>query len=206
MDDEEGSEYLERRISSALTRNVKLEEATPEYMAGFDSYPGGPSNLDLGITGHVGCSTRRSSLFVGGEAKVDETFGSTVESRYRSALKARRDGKRTNAPERVKDLLSKYFSVSDPPDTSGFAGIRYQLVTGTAGTVATPGEMFVFYILVLRTSMYDASRGLENRRDYERFVEAACGRTLILDGKGFRADELVLDGKRLVCVYDHVDL
>lgn len=206
MDRRRGAAYLERRISSVLSECVKLKEATPEYRAKFDSYPGNPSNLDLAITGHVGRLAPGKSLFVGLEAKVDETFGSTVGSRYSSGMKRRKAGKNTNAPERVKDLLSKYFSVTDPPDASRFAEIRYQLLTGTAGTVAAPGERSVFYILVFRTSMYDEQKGLANQRDYERFMEAAHGRPLMRDGDSFRADELNLGGKRLICIYDHVDL
>ena len=201
-----GAAHLQRRISSVLAQSVKLEEATPEYLARFDSYPGGPSNLDLGIIGHVGCSARRSSLFVGVEAKVDETFGSMVKGRYMSTVKERSDGKRTNMPERVKGLLSRYFSVSGSPETSRFAGTRYQLLTGAAGTVSALAEVSVFYILVFRTSMYDEEKGLVNQRDYESFVEAAQGISLIRTGKGSWADELELDGKRLVCIYDHVDL
>ena len=201
-----GAAYLQKRLSSVLSRHVKLEQATPEYLAKFDSYPGNPSNLDLGITGHVDGLALRPSLFVGVEAKVDETFGSTVGSRYSSAMKKREAGKSTNAPERVKGLLSKFFSVKGSPDSSRFADMRYQLLTGTAGTVAAPGDVSVFYILVFRTSMYDERRGLANQQDYERFIEASRGRPLAQDGKSFRADELELGGKRLVCVYDYVNL
>ena len=115
MGDRWGAAYLDGRLSSVLAQSASLEEATPEYLARFDSQPGIPSNLDLGIIGQVDCEAPGSRLFVGVEANVDETFGSTVESRYRSALKARRDGKKTNAPERVEDLLSKYFSGHGPP-------------------------------------------------------------------------------------------
>ena len=52
------------------------------------------------------------------EARGDETFGSTVKRRYMSAVKERSDGKRTDASERVIDLLSRYFSVSGSPETS----------------------------------------------------------------------------------------
>ena len=200
-----GAAYLETRMSTALSERVRLERSTPEYRAKFDSYPGNPSNLDLGITGHVELSPRATSLFVGVEAKVDETFGSTVASRYSSAMKRREAGKNTNAPERVKDLLSKYFSVHDSPDSSRFADIRYQLLTGTAGTVAAPGDVSMFYILVFRTSMYDERKGLSNLRAYENFIEVAHGKPLMRDGKDFRADELEFAGKRLVCIYDCVD-
>lgn len=204
--DRKGAAYLETRACAVLSQHIKLEQATPEYLARFDSYPGNPSNLDLGITGHVERLPRSASLFVGVEAKVNETFGTTtVRSRYSSAMKERKAGKRTNAPERVKGLLSKYFSVQGSPGSSRFADIRYQLLTGTAGTVAAPGEVSIFWILVFRTSMYDERRGLSNLQDYESFVEAAHGKLLTRDGKDFRADELELSGKRLVCVYDHVD-
>ena len=203
--DRKGAAYLETRISAVLSQHVKLEQATPEYLAKFDSYRGTPSNLDLGITGHVERLTLNTSLFVGVEAKVDETFGSTVRSRYSSAMKTRKDGKPTNAPERVKELLSKYFSVHGSPDSSRFADLRYQLLTGTTGTVAAPGEVSVFYILVFRTSMYDERKGLSNLQDYENFIEAAHGKLLTRDGESFRADELDLGGKKLICVYDYVD-
>ena len=206
MDHRKGALYLEKRISSVLSRDVTLEQATPEYLAKFDTYAGNPSNLDLGITGHVGGLNDGSSLFVGVEAKVDEPFGTTVASRYSSAIKERKAGKNTNAPERVQGLLSKYFSVKDSPDTSRFAGIRYQLLTGTAGTVAAPGKVSVFYIMVFRTSMYDPGKGLANQQDYENFMEATCSKPLVRGGKDFRADELQLGERKLVCVYDCVDL
>ena len=147
----------------------------------------------------------RSSLFVGVEAKVDEPFGNTVKGRYSSAMNRRDARKRTNAPERVKGLLSKYFLVRGSPDSSQFADIRYQLLTGTAGTVAASGEISVFYVLVFRTSMYDERRGLSNLQDYESFAEAARGKLVEREGKSFRADELELVGKRLVCAYGYVD-
>ena len=200
-----GASYLEKRMSSVLSQHVELEQATPEYLAKFDCYPGNPSNLDLGINGHVERLALMASLFAGVEVKVDETFASTVRSRYSSAMKTRAAGLNTNAPERMQGLLSRYFSAQGSPDSSRFADTRYQLLTGSAGTVAAPGEVSVFYILVFRTSMYDERKGLRNKQDYESFVEAAGGRLLMRDGKDFRADELDLGEKRLVCVYEYVD-
>jgi len=205
LNNRKGCKHLEKRISAALSRPVILEQARPEYLARFDSYPGNPSNLDLGITGLVGMSGLPRSLFVGVEAKVDEKFGKTVSDTYRSAMRKRGAGTNTNAPERVKDLLSEYFSCEEAPDSSRFAGIRYQLLTGTAGTVATKAEVAVFYILVFRTPAYDEQKSLANRRDYEKFVEAADGRPLTKDGDVIRADELTLAGKNLVCIYDEVE-
>ena len=89
-----GATHLEERISSVLSQQVTLEKATPELPARFDSYPGKPSNLDLGITGLVGQPVHQQTLFVGLEDKVDEPFGSsTVGSRYFSAMRTRRVGR-----------------------------------------------------------------------------------------------------------------
>ena len=54
--DRNGAAYLGTRMSSVLSQRVELEQAIPEYLAKFDSYPGNPSHLHLGITGHAeGC-------------------------------------------------------------------------------------------------------------------------------------------------------
>ena len=203
-----GASYLEKRLSSVLSRRVTLDQAIPEYLARFDSYPGNPSNLDLGITGSMGRLIRKRNLFVGLEAKVNETFGNTVDSRYSSAIRTRNAGKKTNAPERVQGLLSEYFRVTGSMESSPFERVRYQLLTGTAGTVARPQQAPVFYILVFRTSLYDERKGSANRRDYERFIEACQGRPLMRDGGDgdFRSDEINVGGKSLVCVYDYVDI
>ena len=200
-----GSNHLRERISTALSQPVALEEAKPEYLARFDSYPGNPTNLDLGITGLVGHTGSSASLFLGVEAKVDESFGKTVSSTYLSALKKRRACTNTNVPERVKNLLSNYFSCDDPPDSSRLSDIRYQLLTGSAGTVATTAEVAVFYILVFKTPAYDERKSLANRLDYERFVEAAGGKPMRSDGDFPGADALTLAGKSLVCIYDQVE-
>ena len=202
-----GAAYLEERISSVLSRQATLGRATPEFLARFDPYPGNPSNLDLGISGVAGPSTHHQTLFVGLESKVDEPFGSsTVGNRYSSAMKQRRAGQNTNVPERVRDLLSKYFSVEDPPDSSRFARVRYQLLTGIVGTAAAQAEALLFYVLVFKTSVYDERKGSANQVEYERFIEAADGKLMMQSGEDFRADEIAPAGKSLVCVYDHVDL
>ena len=62
-----GAGVLRKRLSSVLSRPVRLDRATPEYGAKFDSHGGSPSKLDLGIFGRGGSE---SGLFVGLEAKV----------------------------------------------------------------------------------------------------------------------------------------
>ena len=195
-----GAEVLAGRVSSALSRAVTLERATPEYAARFDNL-GTPSYLDLGVFGSVGSE---SSLFVGLEGKVDESFGSeTVCERYQSAVDYLAQNPRSKAAERVRGLLSDYFGETAEPCDSRFADVGYQLLTAAAGTAAAERDVLVFYVMVFRTDLYDEDKGRENRADYERFIEAAGGVELARGEGGFDAHEVSVAGKRLVCVYDY---
>ena len=197
-----GAAHLESRVSSVLSEEVIFERATPEYLAKFDTYRS-PSHLDLGIFGKVGPG---NSLFLGIEAKVDETFGPTVGERYRDALKTQQSNPRTKAPERVERLLAGYFSEFDPPQDSRFANIRYQLLTAAAGTVAVPQDVVVLYVLVFKTNSYDPQKGEGNYRDFKRFVDYAGGKLLAQLGETGFAHEFSIGGRRLVSIHEYVNI
>ena len=197
-----GAEILTERVSSVLSQPVILEEATPEYRARFDSYRG-PSNLDLGIFGYAG---RESSLFVGLEAKVNESFDKDVRLKYRDAVRELSRKPSSRRVARVRGLLSDYFGETAVPCDSRFADVGYQLLTGVAGTAAAEQDVLIFYVMVFRTDLYDEEKGRENRLDYERFIEAAGGRVIVQGEDGFDAHEIVVAGKRLACVYDHFEI
>ena len=196
-----GGAVLRERVSSVSSQPVTLDTGTPEYGAKFDSHGGSPSKLDLGIFGRV---EGESSLFVGLEAKVDEPFGSdTVCKRYQRAVNYLEENPRSKAADRVRDLLSHYFGETADPCDSTFSDIRYQLLTSTAGTVAVGADIPVFYVMVFKTDLYDEGKGRENRLDYERFIEAAGGRVIVQGEDGFDAHEIIVAGKRLICIYDY---
>ena len=197
-----GSVFLASRVSSVLSERVAFEWSTPEYKAKFDRYPN-PSQLDLGIFGSIGSG---SSLFVGVEAKVDEPFGSTVDVTYQKALEKQQRKKHSKAPERVEELLSKYFSESAPPNDSRFADIRYQLLTASAGTVAVSHDIAVLYVLVFKTESYAPTKGEGNYGDYMKFLDCAGGKPILCAGQASLAHELFLDGRRLVIFHEYVDL
>ena len=200
----DGAGILERRISSLLAQPVKLEQATPEYRARFDRYRGNPSNLDLGICGRVG---GKASLFVGLEAKVDESFGGeTVCQRYLSAINERTKNPRSKAADRVEGLLSNCFSDSTGPCASRFSEVRYQLLTGTAGTAARQTDLAVFYILVFKTHLYDEAKGRDNRLAYEKFIRVTGGKLLTLEQDPCQAHRIKVAGKSLVCIYDYFEV
>ena len=194
-----GSSRLWAVISDVLRQTVNLETAVPEFRAAFDSCGMEPSNLDLGIYGRT---AEGEGLFVGLEAKVNERFGNTVSIRYRDAMRRRERGEKTRAPERIKDLGCKF---SPGEVGNGFGPVRYQLLTGTAGTQGVGQGISVFHVLVFKTPLYDDARGRENRRDYETFMDRAYGKPLPTNSEGACAHELVFDGKPMICVYQYVD-
>ena len=138
---------------------------------------------------------------MGVEAKVDESFGSeTVCERYQDALETLSSNPRSKAAERVTDLLSWYFADTNGPCESRFAGVGYQLLTATAGTVSTPADIALFYVAVFRTREFDEETGRANRLDYGNFIKLAGGECLMEDDEGCLAHELGLDARRLVCI------
>ena len=136
-----GAAHLESRISSVLSQPIRLEQGTPEYAARFDRCRG-PARLDIGISGRTGSG---ESLFVGAEAKVDESFGSeTVCERYQKAIETLNSNPLSKAADRVKNLLSRHFADTDEPCESRFAEVGYQLLTATAGTVAVQVSISIY--------------------------------------------------------------
>ena len=197
----DGVAHLESRIGSVLSQPVRLEQATPEYAAGFDRYEG-PACLDLGISGRTESG---GSLFVGLEAKVDEPFGSeTVSERYEKAIKTLKSNPRSKSAARVKGLLSRYFADNDEPCESRFSDVGYQLLTATAGAVAVKADVSVFYVVVFRTLDYEEGRGKKNQLDYGNFMRVSGGEKLIQDDNHFLAHQLTLDGRSLVCIYEAI--
>ncbi len=79
----------------------------------------------------------------------------------------------------------------------------YQLLTGTAGTVAVGEDLSVFYVLVFKTDLYDERKGRDNRLSYEKFIAAAGGKAITRDEDGFDAHKIIVAGKRLICIYDY---
>ncbi len=197
-----GATHLESRISSVLSQPIRLEQGTPEYAARFDRHRN-PARLDIGISGQTGSG---ESLFVGIEAKVDESFGSeTVCEKYQEAIETLNSNPRSKAADRVRGLLSRYFADTDEPCESRFADVGYQLLTSTAGTVATQKDVSIFYVAVFKTRLYDEEKGKENYRDYENFITQVGGKLLMKGDDGTLAHEITLDGRRLICIHRYFD-
>ena len=53
------------------------------------------------------------------------------------------------------------------------------------------------------SSEYDEKKGRVNQEVYEKFIEAANGKTLTQSPEGPRVHEITAAGKRLICIYDY---
>jgi hypothetical protein len=70
------------------------------------------------------------------EAKADEPFGDSIGPYVERVVeKTRRLGQRSGLPRRVDTLLKMIFGAEASAGASPWSGLRYQLLTGVAGTV-----------------------------------------------------------------------
>jgi hypothetical protein len=194
----DGASHLQARLDDMLGQPITLERAVPEFEQRFDSFGRGRVH-DLAIFGK---SADGRSVFVGVEAKVDESFGPTVHDSYLQSKANQITGISTNAPERIEQLLKLHFSKPDP----SMFDVRYQLLYATAGTLAAEADISVLYVVVFKTPLYNESIGADNYRDYIHFVNKVGGSPVMLAEKSAAAHALELDGRDLLCIHEYFDL
>lgn len=193
-----GLDHIARRASQVLESSLVVQKAIPEYEVRFDAFGRGRVH-DLGVSA---MTSDGDSVFVGVEAKVDESFGATVLDSYLDAKAKEICGIATNAPRRIEALLGKHFR---EPSRKMF-DVRYQLLYATVGTIAAQAARSLFYVLVFRTDQYNERKGAENLRDYLEFMEQVGARPVRVEGAPVYCHELELEGSSLRCVYEFVDL
>ena len=157
-----GARRLSQHVSEVLGENVTFHKIIPEHKVKFDQYRN-PRVHDLGIYGETESG---KSLFVGEEAKVDESFGNYVSVEWR---RADTPSKRN----RISQLCDRF---QDGPGISPTDEIRYQLMHGAAGTVEAGADVSVLYIAVFVTDDYDEAKGIANFQDYRTFLNRAGAR------------------------------
>ena len=194
-----GAGRLRDRVSWALEEPVEFRTITPEYEVRFDRYGQGRVH-DLGIRGMTASG---KSLFVGVEAKVDESFGQSVAYEWQEAAEREASGQRTNKPARIRELLARF---TEGPGITEESEVRYQLLYGTAGTVDAGADVSVFYVAVFVTDAYRPAYGEKNYQDYLQFIEAAGGSPASSDSAKASVHELTLSGRDLVAIYEYFDI
>lgn len=159
----DGGQRIKELVSAQINENFTLDLAHPEYEARFDKYGHGREH-DLGIFGRT--ITGRK-IFIGVEAKVDESFGGTIAAAYCTAKAKELKGESTNAPKRIEDLLKFNFATIKASDFK----LRYQLLFSTAGTLCMDADIHILLILVFKTAAYDNKKGAINYKNLQAFLQ-----------------------------------
>lgn len=161
----EGEFTMEDMVKRFLkTDDVSLDYAKIEHASVFDEYPR-PRMQDLAIWGKA----NGKNMFIGVEAKVDESFGATTikaQRNYVNKLKA--EGTSTQADKRLDKLVQDYLS----GDEEHNGDLRYQLLYYLAGSVREKeADIVIMSVIVYKSNLYSASKGKTNRKAYQSFME-----------------------------------
>ena len=193
-----GLYHIRSRIEEIIHQDIGFLETIPEFEIRFDKFGRGRVH-DLAIRGET---ESNQNVFVGVEAKVDESFGPTISEVYLDAKARDISGDRTRVPQRIDQLLKKQFKKID---RSAF-DLRYQLLYSVAGTIAAKSDISVLYIIVFRTNLYDDLIGAENYKDYLTFLNAVAAIEQDSSRPGSRVYNFKLGRKELLSIYEQVDL
>ena len=161
-----GEETMKKMVSGFLhTNDVSLEKAYIEHGSKFDKFSRRRVH-DLAIFGNA----KGKSIFIGIEAKVDESFGSyTVSAQRNNVKKMLSEGKNTDAGLRLDKLVSDFLE----GDEIKYGKLRYQLLYYLAGSFREAAEVIFMPVIVYKTTGvdYHESKGAANQREYKRFME-----------------------------------
>lgn len=183
-----GVKEIEKIIATIIEEDFSLTEASPEFEARFDKYGHGREH-DLAIWGKTETNKK---LFVGVEAKVDESFGDTIASALKKANAKIQRGENSNAPKRIEELLQFNFNTIEEQDYQ----LRYQLLFSTAGTLCIEADIHIILILVFKTNDYDKDKGSKNYNDLVNFLKKTDAKTL-----GKNTYQLNKANKELTLIY-----
>lgn len=163
-------EFLQ--LLTPLVNADQLADAVgwPEHQVPIDNLPGEPPNIDLAIVsdGLLGPTV------ICVEAKADESFGEYALAIHDAAVKKIEQGLPTGSLKRLLQLEKNLLPESNAgsPDR---AEIRYQLLTGTAATLAlakshhAPVAVFVVHEFSFAGHVDEKKQG-HNQIDLDHFV------------------------------------
>ena len=171
MMEKDGFRYVRSLVGKAINKpidEIEVEKVTVEGRVAFDNYNHSREH-DLAV---VARTKSNQTIFIGVEAKVDESFGSKTIKQYETA--ALKKNENSKVPARIKGLKEYYPEAS----TTEFEKLQYQLATATAGCLCARTEKnlvfdyYVFMVLVFKTSLYNVDKGEKNRNAFDSFIDA----------------------------------
>ena len=146
------------------TNNISLDVAKIEFASVFDNHPR-PRMQDPAIWGWVD----NKAVFIGVEAKVDESFGSKSIAQQRNYVNGLTS---TEADKRLDELVKDYLA----GDENSHGKLRYQLLYYLAGSFCEAKADIIFMpVIVYETrgksfDEYSDSKGRTNKNAYKRFM------------------------------------
>ena len=157
---------------------LRLTQLAVEAQSSVDEFSG-PRNHDLVARGELPSGER---VVICVEAKAGESFGATVKRQTSAAARAKsvaeKDGKTSNAPERLQGLLERF--VNYPASEPRVQTMRYQLLTALAGTLSEAEEQGAQHAVLmvhdfLTNERPNAEIVREHDRDLHNFVTTVFG-------------------------------
>lgn len=156
--------------SHSSTRQTRFTEGFPEWVTALPERGEG-RNHDLMLLGEQ----QGQPLVACIEAKADEPFGERIGELYRKA-RDRQQTEGTRVPERSIALLKMVFGSGANPTEKPWCDLRYQLLTGLAGTLleAQKRKMSrgLFIVQGFQSGALDSDKVALNEGDYARLIEA----------------------------------
>jgi hypothetical protein len=151
--------------------DLVITQAIAEAWIQFDDYDGGARNHDVLAFGE----TAEGGVVVGVEGKVNESLDDVISGKYDAARARTARDENTNLDLRVDGLLDSILGkrVDDDPR---IAGLRYQLFSALAGTVAAAPEDTVAAAVVIHlidTPQADARKFAQTRQAVADFAKVA---------------------------------
>jgi hypothetical protein len=159
--------------TSPLTKGAILQSGQPEYVTPLPELGEG-RNHDLWLKGSVG----EGLVTVCVEAKADEPFGEPIGAYVEKVLaRTARLGQGTKLPQRADTLLKMIFGEEASTRSMPWSNLRYQLLTGVAGTAIQAAKdnsyVGVFLVHEFLTEAVDREQKVpENAAAFADFIKA----------------------------------
>lgn len=155
---------LRQLLEATESGNLVFDRGEPELESPFDEHGGTVANLDLCISGEW----RSISTVVGIEAKADEKFSVLLGEHYDS------NPPPSHVRPRIDNLCDVFFGRHLSACPHAFRSLRYQLLTGLAGTLAEAkrrqAQQAVFIVHVFHSKGLDMHKVARNEHDYRNFL------------------------------------
>lgn len=198
MFNENGKDYITHLVSEIVGEDIILQKATPELEIKFDTYKNGRKH-DLGIWGKTASG---KTLFIGIESKVDEKFNCKIYEAYIAAKTRELNKVRTNATNRIEELLNRSFK----PVKKNHWNLMYQLFYTLFGTIdakidGEKADIPIMLFIVFKTTSYKNEYGIRNYKDYVSFISQFNPVKVDSRRKNIDAHVIQIEQKKLYSIY-----